>query len=76
MAKNDRDKDDIEFLIALGKNLKKLRKSKGLSQDKLGIESMTDASYIRKIERGEQNITILSLRNIAKVLDVDLNEFF
>ncbi len=63
-----------EFLKQLGLNLKRVRQEKGISQYKLGLETETDASYIRKIERGKQNLTILSLLNIAKVLDINIIE--
>ena len=72
---DERKIDEIEYLMMLGKKVRHFRKEKGFSQEKLALESETDASYVRKIERGLQNVTILSLRNIAIALDVDVKEF-
>jgi transcriptional regulator with XRE-family HTH domain len=59
----------------IGKNIKKLRKTKDLSQDKLS--KLADVSYnsIIKIETGGiQNPTIETLQKIAKALDVSVDD--
>lgn len=61
-----------ELAIALGQNIRKARKSKDLSQEKLALMCGLDRSYVGRIERGEVNITVLKLYEISKVLEVDI----
>lgn len=58
----------------IGKNIKKLRQAKELSQDRLS--KLADVSYnsIIKLETGGiQNPTIETLQKIAKALDVSVD---
>ncbi len=61
-----------ELAIALGRNIRKTRKEKNLSQEKLALMCGLDRSYMGRIERGEVNITVLKLYEISKVLEVDI----
>lgn len=54
----------------IGWNLRKLRVPKGWSQERLALESNIDRTYIGKVERGSENVTISTLEVIAKALDV------
>jgi len=59
----------------VGKNIKKLRQAKGLSQDRLS--KLADVSYnsIIKLETGGiTNPTIETLQKIAKALDVQVDD--
>ncbi len=59
----------------IGKNIKRLRKTKSLSQDRLS--KLADVSYnsIIKLETGGiTNPTIETLRKIAKALDVSVDD--
>ncbi|ENN2714441.1 TPA: helix-turn-helix domain-containing protein [Vibrio parahaemolyticus] len=58
----------------VGKRIAKMRKSKGLTQDKLALLAEIDRSYVGRIERGEVNITIEKLYEIAETLDCDAKE--
>jgi transcriptional regulator with XRE-family HTH domain len=51
-----------------GKNLRKLRKVKGLSQEQLAYSAGIDRSYIGKVERGQVNLTIEKLYILAGTL--------
>ncbi len=42
----------------------------GLTQDELSLEAGFPRSYIGKVERGEMNITLLSMHRIAKALHI------
>ncbi len=56
-------------------NVRKVRKKAGLSQDKLAREAGVAYNTVVKIESGEnKNPTIETLRNIAKALDVSVDE--
>mgnify|MGYP001563190861 FL=1 len=60
---------------SLSKNLKKLRKQKGLSQDRLAKLADVANNTIIKIEQGENiNPTLDTLKKITKALDVGLDE--
>jgi transcriptional regulator with XRE-family HTH domain len=54
---------------SFGKNLKVKRKEIGLSQDDVALHSGIDRSYIGRIERGEVNITLEKVYQLAKVLN-------
>ena len=54
--------------------LKILRNIKKLSQDDIANELNIDKSYYSKVERGLTNPTIVYLRNLAQILEVELNE--
>lgn len=59
-----------------GKNLKKFRLQKGLSQEELSLDLDLDGSYIGKVENAKLNITIDKIISIANYLEVDVIELF
>ena len=59
-------------LNRLGRNLKKERKKKKLSQEELSFISSIDKNYISKIECGKANISVSTLNKISKALKVRL----
>lgn len=61
---------------SVGKKLKKIRKEKGLSQEKLAWEVGLNRGYVGFIERGERNPSIPTLTKLAKALKVSLDELF
>ncbi len=65
-----------EILIQFGKNVREIRKKKGLSQEQLAFKSDLHRTYIGMIERAEKNITLLNIEKIAKALDVNITELF
>ncbi len=62
-------------ISTIAKNIKKIRKKKGISQDKLSKLAEVAYNTIIKIESGAiQNPTIETVQKIAKALDVSLDE--
>lgn len=59
-----------ELSIAFGLLVRKHRKEKNISQEKLALLCNIDRSYMGRIERGEVNITIERLYELANALDV------
>jgi transcriptional regulator with XRE-family HTH domain len=68
--------EDKSALKEFGSNLKKIRKRKGLSLRALSYECSIDFSDIGKIERGEINVTLLTIVQLAKALSVPTEELF
>ena len=65
-----------EFLITLGKRVDQLRKEKKLSfQELADLCEMEKASLVKFTSQGK-NITLNTLYNIAKGLDISLKELF
>jgi transcriptional regulator with XRE-family HTH domain len=59
-----------EYLKSFGENLKNIREAKGISQRSLASSCTIDHSDISKIEKGERNITILTVLELATALEV------
>lgn len=57
-------------LKQFGLKLVEIRKSKGLSQEKLALESGLARSYLSGIERGQRNIALLNIHKLAETLQV------
>lgn len=57
--------------VRFGENLRIMRKQKGISQDKLALLADIDRSYVGRIERGEVNITLEKVYQLAEVLECD-----
>ena len=67
---------DQKYLKLLGKNIARIRRSKGFSQlDVCAVISM-EKSNLSSIENGRQNPTTLTLKKIADAIEVDVREFF
>lgn len=57
-------------LVAFGQRVRAIRKQKGLSQEGLAALADIDRSYMGHIERGEKNITLTKIYQIADALGV------
>ncbi|WP_281859578.1 helix-turn-helix domain-containing protein [Litoreibacter halocynthiae] len=55
-------------------NIRKIRKSNGLSQEKLADLCGLHRTYVGSVERSERNITIENLDRIAHALGVDARD--
>lgn len=60
----------------LGKNIKDIRKNKGLSQEKLAELINKTRNYIGMVERAEINVPTSVIFELAKALNVKPKEFF
>ncbi|OLF40484.1 helix-turn-helix domain-containing protein [Psychrobacter sp. Rd 27.2] len=61
-----------ERMIAFGRRVREMRKSKGISQERLAEMAGIDRSYMGNIERGEKNITLKKAYEICDALDVEI----
>jgi transcriptional regulator with XRE-family HTH domain len=60
--------------VKVGEKIRSVRKEKGFSQESLALHTKLDRSYMGRIERGEANITLEMLYQLAKVLDCEAKE--
>jgi transcriptional regulator with XRE-family HTH domain len=60
--------------VKVGEKIRSVRKEKGFSQESLALHAKLDRSYMGRIERGEANITLEMLYQVAKVLDCEARE--
>lgn len=60
---------DIREVFA--RNLRKLRRERGLSQEALAHEAEVDRTYISALERGMYSATITMVDRLATVLGVE-----
>ncbi|UBS33837.1 helix-turn-helix domain-containing protein [Altererythrobacter sp. N1] len=59
---------DIRKLF--GANVRRYRVSLNISQEALGVRMGVDRAYVSAIERGVQNVTLLSMWEVAQALGV------
>jgi transcriptional regulator with XRE-family HTH domain len=67
---------DKEFISEFGKNLRKVRKSKGYTQEELANDIGVEISQISRIERGVINTSISTVNVLAKALKIEVSELF
>lgn len=65
-----------KFLTAFGRAVRMERKSKGWSQETLADKAGLDPTYVGRIERGEQNATLLICTWLARALGITTAELF
>ena len=67
--------NNTEYLKAMGKKIKSARQAKGLYLRDLGKMCNIHYGAICEIEAGKRNSYILTLKNIADKLNVDVKDF-
>ena len=56
--------------------MRRLRTSRGLSQEQLAAAAGIHRNYLGGIERGERNPSLSNVIRIAKALDMSLSQLF
>jgi transcriptional regulator with XRE-family HTH domain len=64
------------LLVVIGKNLRRIRKEKGMSIERLALISAVNKNYISDLERGNRNPTIMMLDRLAFSLEIEVKELF
>lgn len=67
---------DPKFLSVLGARIKELRLKKNMTQIDLAMNCNFEKASMSRIESGKSNITLLTLKKIIEVLEIDVHEFF
>lgn len=57
-------------------NLRQIRVSRGVSQERLAFDSGVDRSYLGGLERGEENPTVDVLDRLVETLGVAMADLF
>jgi transcriptional regulator with XRE-family HTH domain len=60
------------YLDILGQRIRAARRELGMSQERLAHEAGLDRSYVGRVERGEHNLTFVSLVKIGRALGRDV----
>ncbi len=60
----------MDWRVIVGGNVLKLRKRRGLSQEDLAGDAEIDVTYLRGIERGRRNPSLLVMVRLADQLGV------
>jgi transcriptional regulator with XRE-family HTH domain len=60
------------YLDILGNRIRARRLELGLSQEGLANEAGLDRSYVGRIERGEHNLTFVSLVRLCRAMKCDV----
>lgn len=55
-------------LVALGQALREIRLEQGISQERLALMAGVDRSYVGRVERGDNNVALLTLLCLAQAL--------
>ena len=56
--------------VEIGQLIRKQRTQQGITQESLALQCGIDRSYMGRIERGEVNLTVEKLYEIANTLEV------
>lgn len=53
-----------------GANVRRFRIAAGLSQEAVAVKMGVDRAYVSGMERGQQNVTLLTMWHLAEALNV------
>ena len=63
-----------DWRAIVGKNVRRLRQQKGLTQEQLAFDAEIDLTYVGGIERGRRNPSLMVMARIAEALTVPLTK--
>ena len=66
----------MEWARIVGGNVRRLRKDRGFTQEKLALDAAIDLTYLGGIERGRRNPSIAVVGRLAEVLGVHPRDFY
>ncbi len=65
---------DKEILIQLGRNIKAERVRRGYTQEYFAEKIGFTREYISRIERGQENMSIIKINNLANILETNITD--
>lgn len=66
--------DDLQAIF--GQNVRIARLKRAMTQEKVAEAAGMTAQYLGRIEAGDKNVTLETMKRLACVLDFDLNGMF
>lgn len=63
-----------ELAAKIGQSIRQKRTQSNITQESLALQCGIDRSYMGRIERGEVNLTVEKLYEIASVLEISAKE--
>lgn len=63
-----------DWRAIFGKNVRRVRRQRRLTQEALAFEAEIDLTYVGGIERGKRNPSLLVMARIARALSVPLSK--
>ncbi|EME4727816.1 helix-turn-helix transcriptional regulator [Acinetobacter baumannii] len=63
-----------ELSNVIGQLIRNRRTQRGITQEALALQCSIDRSYMGRIERGEVNLTVEKLYEIASALEINAKE--
>lgn len=63
---------EVQELFA--SNMRRIRKSQGLTQEQVAERADLHPNYISSVERGERNISLQNIWKIAQALEIEMPE--
>jgi transcriptional regulator with XRE-family HTH domain len=67
-------KERNEALKRFGQAVRTLRKARGPSQEGLALEADINRTYMGGLERGEENVSLLTILKLCAVLKVNASQ--
>lgn len=74
MSKRDRKQELPAYCIELGKAIRSMRKSKGISIEEIAFKAGIDAQNLRKYELGKQEMRVSMLKRIADAFEIHVSQ--
>lgn len=62
---------DSALVVTFAKNVRRLRRESGMSQEELADRAGLHRTYIGMLERAEKNVTIYNIEKIGLALNVE-----
>lgn len=66
----------MDWARIVGSNVRRLRRHRGLTQEKFALDAAIDLTYLGGIERGGRNPSVTVLGRLADALKVHPRDFF
>ena len=64
----------MDLVVVLGRNVRRLRHTRGMSQEQLAFEAGMKRAYLSDLERGTRNPSVRALARLAAALGVNAGE--
>lgn len=58
----------MDIRVVFGTNMRRLRLAAGISQERVGELMGVDRAHVSSMERGQQNVTLLTIHEAAEAL--------